>query len=176
MMIQGSCHCGKFRYSATTRTPYPYMRCYCTICRKTAGGGGYGINIMADANTLSLEGDHSPPYFQARIRDDSGPPEGRVSPARRHLCDRCGTFLYVADPRWPDAIYPFAASVDSKLPSPPGDGTHHAGLQEPLGYCAGGAGKPSFSALPRGGHSRLASTPRPAGIGRLTTGYMRLGY
>ena len=119
MMIQGSCHCGKFRYSATTRTPYPYMRCYCTICRKTAGGGGYGINIMADANTLSLECDHSPPYFQARIQDDSGPPEGRVSPARRHLCDRCGTFLYVADPRWPDAIYPFAASVDSKLPSPP---------------------------------------------------------
>ena len=31
------------------RTPYPFMRCYCSICRKTQGGGRCTINIMGDA-------------------------------------------------------------------------------------------------------------------------------
>jgi hypothetical protein len=40
MMLRGSCHCGAARFSVESETPYPYLWCYCSICRKTAGGGG----------------------------------------------------------------------------------------------------------------------------------------
>ena len=40
MRLKGSCHCGAVRFSLESETPFPYLRCYCSICRKTAGGGG----------------------------------------------------------------------------------------------------------------------------------------
>ena len=49
--LDGSCRCGAIRFS---HTPHPYQLCYCTICRKTAGGGGYAINIMGAAATLKV--------------------------------------------------------------------------------------------------------------------------
>jgi hypothetical protein len=45
--LNGSCHCKAVRFSLESETPYPYMHCYCSICRKTAGGGGFAVNIMA---------------------------------------------------------------------------------------------------------------------------------
>ena len=36
MKLNGSCHCGAVKFSVESHTPYPYMRCYCSICRKTA--------------------------------------------------------------------------------------------------------------------------------------------
>ena len=57
MEIKGSCYCGRVNFTAVSKTPYPYMRCYCSICRKTAGGGGYAINIMAQADTFKVEGE-----------------------------------------------------------------------------------------------------------------------
>ena len=56
MRLEASCHCGAVRFSVNSRTPRPYMHCYCSICRKTAGGGGYAINIMGEAGTLKVEG------------------------------------------------------------------------------------------------------------------------
>jgi hypothetical protein len=44
MRLEGSCHCGAVRFRVESHTPYPYMRCYCSICRKTQGGGGYAVN------------------------------------------------------------------------------------------------------------------------------------
>jgi len=43
---QGGCHCGAVRFTVESRTRQPYMWCYCSICRKTAGGGGYAITPM----------------------------------------------------------------------------------------------------------------------------------
>ena len=56
MRLEGSCHCGAVRFSLNSHTPVPYMRCYCSICRKTAGGGGYAINIMGLADSLTVLG------------------------------------------------------------------------------------------------------------------------
>jgi hypothetical protein len=56
MRLEGSCHCGSVRFSVESHTPYPFMRCYCSICRKTQGGGGYAINIMGEAATLVVRG------------------------------------------------------------------------------------------------------------------------
>ncbi|MDZ4876955.1 MAG: hypothetical protein CLLPBCKN_008507 [Chroococcidiopsis cubana SAG 39.79] len=45
MLLLGSCHCGAVSFSANSPQTYPYMRCYCSICRKTAGASGYAINL-----------------------------------------------------------------------------------------------------------------------------------
>jgi len=51
MRLEGSCRCGAISFSVDSNTPYPYQRCYCSICRKSAGSGGYAINIMGRAET-----------------------------------------------------------------------------------------------------------------------------
>jgi len=54
--LKGSCRCGAVRFSVDSHTPYPYQRCYCSICRKSAGAGGYAINIMGVAASLEVAG------------------------------------------------------------------------------------------------------------------------
>ena len=85
MKLEGSCSCGAVTFRVASHTPYPYMRCYCSICRKTAGGGGYAINIMGDAASLEVHGSRSLNVFRARVRDKSSK-RGKLSPARRHFC------------------------------------------------------------------------------------------
>ena len=55
MKLEGSCHCGAVHFTVESHTPYPFLRCYCSICRKTAGGGGYAINIMGDGLRDTLD-------------------------------------------------------------------------------------------------------------------------
>jgi len=114
--LQGSCHCGAVRFSLQSHTSYPYMRCYCSICRKTAGGGGYAINIMGTAESLKTTGEAHIAIYQARL--DPEDPDS-VSPGRRHFCKTCGSCLYLTDPRWPDLVHPFASAIDTPLPTPP---------------------------------------------------------
>ncbi|MCH9019446.1 MAG: GFA family protein [Proteobacteria bacterium] len=119
MKLEGSCHCGAVRFAVESRTPYPFMRCYCSICRKTAGGGGYAINIMGDAGTLAVEGKDSLSVYRVRLAAEAGAGEQGLSPARRHFCRVCGSALWVADPGWPELVHPFASAIDTPLPSPP---------------------------------------------------------
>ena len=112
MMLEGSCHCGAVRFSLRSETPRPYMHCYCSICRKTAGGGGYAINLGGEAKTLSVRGKRHVRLYRARLED------GSESPAERRFCGRCGSALWVWDPRWPELIHPFASAIDSALPEP----------------------------------------------------------
>ena len=51
MHLEGSCRCGAVTFSCDSHAPVPYQLCYCTICCKTAGGGGYAINLSAVAAT-----------------------------------------------------------------------------------------------------------------------------
>lgn len=113
MRLEGSCHCGAVRFSVHSTTPQPYMWCYCSICRKTGGGGGYAINLGAEAGTLEVSGEDKIAVYQALLKD------GEQSPARRHFCSLCGSALWVFDPRWPELLHPFASAVDSPLPEPP---------------------------------------------------------
>lgn len=118
MMLTGSCHCGAVRFEVDSRTPVPYMRCYCSICRKTQGGGGCAINIMANARSLRVTGRGSVGVYRALVADEKRPARKVKSPARRHFCKKCGSGLWVADPRWPRWIYPFASAIDTPLPEP----------------------------------------------------------
>lgn len=118
MLLTGSCHCAKVTFSLESRHPYPYNLCYCSICRKTAGGGGYAINLSGEYETLKVTGDAHISTYQAEITDpDSG--ESKTSPGQRHFCRHCGSALWVWDPRWPELVHPFASAIDGDLPSPP---------------------------------------------------------
>lgn len=120
MRLEGSCHCGAVRFRLDSTTPYPYMRCYCSICRKTAGGGGYAINIMGTADTLVVDGREHVTVYRVGSHPASGETVGEdVSPARRHFCGHCGSALWVFDPRWPDLVHPFASAIDTPLPPAP---------------------------------------------------------
>ncbi|WP_142848858.1 GFA family protein [Telmatospirillum sp. J64-1] len=118
MKLQGSCRCGAVKFAVDSHTPHPYQRCYCSICRKTDGGGGYAINIMGDAKSLTvLRGRDSLRVYRAEIRDESG--QCHTSSGQRHFCVQCGSALWLFDPEWPDWVFPFASAIDTDLPVPP---------------------------------------------------------
>ncbi|UUX96097.1 GFA family protein [Aquabacterium sp. J223] len=117
MKLQGSCHCQAVRFEVESREPVPFMRCYCSICRKTAGAGGYAINLGADAATLKVEGEADVASFHARMEDAGG--GWHASGAQRHFCRRCGSALWLFDPTWPDLVHPHASAIDTPLPVPP---------------------------------------------------------
>lgn len=119
MRLKGSCHCGAVRFALEAGSPYPFMRCYCTICRKTAGGGGYAINLGGSSASLTVEGAENLSVYQARMDRPGNAPEPEISPAKRHFCKVCGSALWVHDPRWPELVHPFASAIDTPLPRPP---------------------------------------------------------
>jgi hypothetical protein len=115
--LSGSCRCGAVRFTVESHTPHPYQLCYCSICRKTAGGGGFAINLGAIASTLVVEGRDALEIYRAEIADEEGHCE--TSEGQRHFCRRCATALWLFDPRWPDLVHPFASAIDRDLPIPP---------------------------------------------------------
>lgn len=117
MHLDGSCRCGAVRFSLKSHTPVPYQRCYCTICRKTAGGGGYAVNLGGLNETLTVEGREHIGVYRAEIADASGHCE--TSTGERNFCTRCATALWLYDPTWPDLVHPFASAIDTDLPVPP---------------------------------------------------------
>lgn len=112
MRLDGSCHCGAVRFSLDAYAPVPYLRCYCSICRKTAGGGGYAINLGAKSAGFRVRGKSNIAVYHAKFG-------GKPSPAGRRFCKRCGSALWVWDRRWPDLVHPFASAIDTALPPQP---------------------------------------------------------
>jgi hypothetical protein len=113
MLLKGSCHCKAVRFSVQSHEPVPFMRCYCSICRKTAGSGGFAINLGADFTTLKVTGREHLTVYQAQLG------RGRRSPGQRHFCSVCGSPLWLWDPRWPELVHPHAGAIDTPLPPPP---------------------------------------------------------
>jgi hypothetical protein len=97
---------------------------------KDGSAGGFAINLGARAGTLKLlRGKRQLRVYRARLpddaergtgddgdRDDDGTP---ISSGRRHFCGRCGSALWLWDPRWPELIHPHAGAIDTPLPVPP---------------------------------------------------------
>lgn len=118
MKLNGSCHCGKIQFELECDTPYPYLRCYCSVCRKVAGGGGYAINLGGDMTSLKISGEeHLRRYRKTDVDPDSG--VETEAPGGRSFCGNCGTALWNYDPGWPDLVHPFASAIDTALPIAP---------------------------------------------------------
>lgn len=118
MHLEGSCHCASVRFSVEADAPVPFMRCYCSICRKTAGAGGYAINLGAQTRSMQVSGKRHLRIYRARLPDDSGRGT-HESTARRYFCARCGSALWLWDPTWPELVHPHASAIDTPLPTPP---------------------------------------------------------
>ncbi len=118
MLLKGSCRCGAVRFEVESRTPVPYQLCYCSICRKQQGGGGYAINLGADANSLRIEGEDHLGLYRATIRDEEHA-RSHHSKGERRFCRECGSALWLFDPTWPDLVHPFASAIDTDLPAAP---------------------------------------------------------
>lgn len=150
--LDGSCHCGAVTFRVVSHTPYPFNLCYCSICRKTAGGGGYAINIMGEAATLEVNGKRDLGVYRARNADGE-------STGQRHFCKRCGSALWVYDEAWPEWVYPFASAIDSDLPIPPGRTHLMLGSKASWVEAPHGAGDKHFAVYPDEGiadwHKRL---------------------
>ena len=118
MRLEGSCHCRGVRFSLSSEHPYPFNLCYCSICAKTAGAGGYAINLSGDFESLEIEGEENLSVYRAAITD---PETGKssASPGRRSFCRICGSALWLWDPRWPELVHPLASVIDTPLPVPP---------------------------------------------------------
>jgi hypothetical protein len=84
MRLEGSCRCGAISFSVDSHTPYPYQRCYCSICRKSAGGGGYAINIIGLADTLKVKGKERLGYGMHRSRAIRARPTDITASAAAH--------------------------------------------------------------------------------------------
>ncbi|WP_122433595.1 GFA family protein [Pseudomonas viridiflava] len=116
MHLEGSCHCGAVEFSLDSAHPYPYQRCYCSICRKTQGAGGYAINLSGNAASMKVKGKENISIYHARIREDH---HVETSSAERRFCKVCGSGLWLFSPDWPDLIHPFASAIYTPLPMPP---------------------------------------------------------
>ena len=112
MLLTGSCHCQSVRFEVESPHPYPFNCCYCSICRKTAGGGGFAINLSAEYDSLKIAGKQNISVYFAII-------DGQKSQAERIFCKQCGSALWVYDSRWPKLVHPFASAIDTDLPKPP---------------------------------------------------------
>jgi hypothetical protein len=102
------------RFSLDSAHPYPFNLCYCSICRKTAGAGGFAINLSGEFATLEVEGREHLRVYHARLGEDD-----ERSPAERHFCGLCGSPLWLWDSRWPELVHPHASAIDTELPKPP---------------------------------------------------------
>ncbi len=111
MQLEGSCHCGSVRFSLDTPESVPDLRCFCSICRKTAGSGGFGVNLGARVKGMTVDGAE-----HIRIYDPIG---GREDGSGRRFCGNCGSPLWNWDGRWPDFIHPHVGAIDTPLPIPP---------------------------------------------------------
>ena len=116
MRLEGSCHCGSIQFSCETHYPLPYQRCYCAICRKTSGGGGYLIHIEAEAATLEVKGREHLRVYRPMKEGGGKPVRSRQE---RHFCALCGSHLWSYHPNWPELLHPVASAIDTPLPEAP---------------------------------------------------------
>ena len=116
MALKGSCHCGAVRFSVGAQSPVPFMHCHCSICRKTGGSGGFGINLGARFETLKVTGSQHLGRYHALMREPGR--RARRSKAERRFCMLCGSPLWLWDPRWPELVHPHASAIDTPLPRP----------------------------------------------------------
>lgn len=145
MKLEGSCHCRRVRFTVQAPSPCPFMRCYCSICRKTAGSGGFAINLGADFRTLKVKGKRFVREYRARMSDAD---EAPISSGRRSFCVHCGSPLWLWDPTWPDLVHPHAGAIDTPLPAPPENVHIMLGSRPDWVRVEGRRGDPRFDEYP----------------------------
>lgn len=157
MNLAGSCHCGAVKFHFESLARYPYLRCYCKLCRKTAGGGGYAVNIKGLADSLQISGKENVTEYTVPS-DDIAKTDHAGDCAKRFFCKNCGSSLWANNSAWLQWIFPFASAIDTPLPVPPEN--VHIMLKYSAEWCAPKKEDPlAFAEYPNEGledwHERL---------------------
>jgi hypothetical protein len=118
MKLEGSCHCRAVTYSVNAQSPSPDIYCYCEVCRKTAGSGGFAVYVAADRQTTEVQGREHMRVYQAWFQPP-GAAAARTSTAERAFCEKCGSQLWIWHPEIPDVVYLHASGIDTPLAMPP---------------------------------------------------------
>ena len=154
MQLEGSCHCGAVSFSLTSAHPYPYQRCYCSICRKTQGGGGYAINLgaMPPASRYAVA---STSRF---IMRDSRTKAINAPTAARRAAFLFGLWLglVAVQPEWPELIHPFASAIDTAAAGTAGTHALDARFESAVGGGQAHPGDQQFEPVPK--------NPSPSGM------------
>jgi hypothetical protein len=104
----------QFRFDSDT--PFPFMICYCSICRKLIGSAG-GVNIRGNKKTLGVMGAGNIKRYHAVMREKGKRPQR--SSALRTFCGACGAHLWLEEPKsYPNDFWPNAGVIDTPLPVP----------------------------------------------------------
>ena len=99
-----------------------------------------------DAATLKVRGKKHIGIYHAVLREPGQRPTR--SKAGRRFCLKCGSPLWLWDPRWPELVHPHASAIDTPLPKPP------EVVEAALDYA------PSWVDVPRGkGHVHCGTWP-----------------
>ena len=112
MTLEGSCACGAVTFSLESTEAVPYQRCYCGVCRKTQGGGGFLVNLGGDVRPLEVVGREHTRIFRATI-------DGAQSRHERVFCAHCASHLWAWHPGFPELVHPVAGAIDTALPESP---------------------------------------------------------
>ena len=167
LILEGSCRCGAVRFGVSSHAPYPYQLCYCSICRKTAGGGGFAINLSAAMKSSKSKG-ASPSASTAPTLCDEDGGNCEISTGERNFCKKCASALWLFDPCWPELVHPFASIIDTPLPVPPARTHLMLRYKADLGEARHSQERPHLRPLPQAIDRELAQAARPVDqIGKL---------
>ena len=72
--------------------------------------------MLIESSSAAVAGEEHRSVYHAVMREGG---REHISPAQRSFCARCGTSLWLWDPRWPDLVHPLASAIDTELPAPP---------------------------------------------------------
>lgn len=81
--------------------------------------------------------------YRARMEEDVDT-KAYSSDARRYFCSRCGSALWVWDPRWPELVHPHAGAIDTPLAAPPEKFHIMLGSKAPWVKVEGGPNDPHY--------------------------------
>ncbi|KLT45772.1 DUF636 domain protein [Cutaneotrichosporon oleaginosum] len=118
MLLEGSCHCRKVKYTLESHTPVPYQLCQCSICRKVGGYMG-SVNIMGNAASLKfVRGEELLVKYKPVLEFGADDTPQKTATSERVFCSVCSAALWNYHPEYPEWIYPFASTIDTQLPKP----------------------------------------------------------
>jgi hypothetical protein len=100
MQVTGGCLCGAVRFEGEA-DPRFQVKCYCTDCRRTSGGG-HAAMMGFQAGTIRFHGEAR----EFRSTADSG------NDVMRAFCPTCGSGVYARNAAMPDMIFVRASALD----------------------------------------------------------------
>ncbi|KXN73979.1 putative glutathione-dependent formaldehyde-activating [Conidiobolus coronatus NRRL 28638] len=120
MLLKGSCHCNSINFEVESNTPVPYMRCYCSICRKVGSGAPFGTNIMGNKASLKITKEEAKiSEYKAIMNREAPESEHKLAGNIRYFCSKCSSNLWAYDEKYAEWVYPVASAIDTPLPTPP---------------------------------------------------------